>query len=123
MERVTKVGHCRYCHNPIIIEAFPEATEEMLNEEAVELCGCYGAKQMRKKRSQKEACIANIDEMLTEKYPEIAELFKNSIDAIQDAKIKKITINTHFNYTARLSKCKDGIKVEFEKKQKAESLA
>ena len=61
--------------------------------------------------------------MLGKKYPEIASLLKDSIDAIQESKIKKITVNTHFNQTIRLQKAKDGIKVELERKLKEESLA
>lgn len=61
--------------------------------------------------------------MLEEHYPEIAKVFKENIDVLQDDRIKKITINTHNNQTARMSKTKDGIKVELEKKQKNESLA
>lgn len=61
--------------------------------------------------------------MLSQNYPEIAAVFKENIDNIQDNKFKKITINTHSNQTARMSRTKDGIKVELEKKQKNESLA
>lgn len=89
MELVTKIGHCRYCHGSKIVEVPEDADEELVNKEASETCDCYGAKEVREREYQKGACIANIEEMLSEKYPEIAELFKNSIDAIQDAKIKK----------------------------------
>lgn len=61
--------------------------------------------------------------MFQETHPEIAKVFKENIDVLQDDRIKKITINTHNNQTARMSKTKDGIKVELEKKQKNESLA
>lgn len=122
-EIVTKIGYCKYCHEQRIVEIRENAAEAEANQEATETCDCYGAKDAREKEYQKEACISNIDDMLTEKYPEIAQLFKDSIDALQTAKIKKITINTHFSQTARLFKCKDGIKVELEKKQKVENLA
>ena len=119
----TRIGHCKYCHEQKIVEVPEDATQEMANQEATETCDCYGAKETREKEYQKQACIANVYEMLGEKYPEIAELFKGSIDALQTAKIKKITVNTYFNHSARLFKCKDGIKVELEKKQKMENLA
>lgn len=119
----TKIGFCRYCNNQRMVEVPDDATEELINQEATATCDCYRAKAEREKEYQKEACIANIDDMLGKKYPEIASLLKDSIDAIQASKIKKITVNTHFNQTIRLQKAKDGIKVELERKLKEESLA
>lgn len=119
----TKIGFCRYCNNQRMVEVSDDATEEMVNQEATATCDCYRAKAEREKEYQKKACIANIDDMLGKKYPEIASLLKDSIDAIQASKIKKITVNTHFNQTIRLQKAKDGIKVELERKLKEESLA
>lgn len=119
----TKIGFCRYCNEQKIVEVPDNATEEIINQEATRTCDCPGAKEAREREYQKEACIANIDEMLGEKYPEIAGLLKDSIDIIQSAKIKKITVNTHFSQTIRLQKTKDGIKVELERKLKEESLA
>lgn len=119
----TKIGFCRYCNNQRMVEVPDDATEELINQEATVTCDCYRAKAEREKEYQKEACIANIDDMLGKKYPEIASLLIDSIDAIQASKIKKITVNTHFNQTIRLQKAKDGIKVELERKLKEESLA
>lgn len=115
----TKIGFCRYCNNQRMVEVPDDATEELINQEATATCDCYRAKAEREKEYQKEACIANIDDMLGK----IASLLKDSIDAIQASKIKKITVNTHFNQTIRLQKAKDGIKVELERKLKEESLA
>ena len=100
----TKIGFCRYCNNQRMVEVPDDATEELINQEATATCDCYRAKAEREKEYQKEACIANIDDMLGKKYPEIASLLKDSIDAIQASKIKKITVNTHFNQTIRLQK-------------------
>lgn len=116
-------GYCGYCGEARMVEVEEIASQEMINEEVTYNCRCFSATQVREKKEQKENCISNIEEMLNENYPEIAKLFKESIDAIQDNKIKKISVNTHRNQTARISKTKDGIKVELEKKQKAETLA
>ena len=118
-----KEGFCNYCKEGKMVEVPDDATQKDINEEVTEQCRCTMASRMRERRNQKEACIANINEMLSENYPAIAKVFMDNIDAIQDNKIKKITINTHSNQTARMSKTKDGIKVELEKKQKNESLA
>ena len=116
-------GYCGFCHQPRMVEISEDATQEQINQAVTEKCGCMMATRIREKKEQKENCIENINEMLEENYPDIAKLFKDSIDIIQDNKIKKITINTHGNQTARMSKTKDGIKVELEKKQKMENLA
>ena len=76
-----------------------------------------------KKEYQKEACIAYIDEMVGKDHPEIGEILKVGIEAIQDMKVSKITVNTYIGQTARLSMGKDGIKVELERKEKEENLA
>lgn len=123
MEKQTKIGFCRYCNNQRMVEVPEGATEELINQEATATCNCYKAKAEREKEHQKKVCIANIDEMLGKKYPEIASLLKDSIDAIQASKIKKITVNTHFSQTIRLQQTKDGIKVELERKLKEENLA
>ena len=119
----TKIGFCRFCNNQRMVEVPDDATEELINQEATATCDCYRVKAEREKEHQKEACIANIEEMLGKKYPEIASLLIDSIYAIQASKIKKITENTHLNQTIRRQKAKDGIKVELERKLKEESLA
>ena len=62
--------------------------------------------------------MANLDEMLRQKRPEIAEILESAIDAMQDKKIKKITVNTYGNTTVRMYQNKDGIKIEVERKLK-----
>ena len=110
-----KEGYCNYCKDGRMVEVSDDATQEQINEVVTEQCRCAMASRVRERRNQKEK--------LQENYPAIAKVFKDNIDAIQDNKIKKITINTTGNQTARMSKTKDGIKVELEKKQKNESLA
>ena len=118
-----KEGYCNYCNQPKLVDVPEENTQEQTNESVTKKCSCSMATKIRERKQQKKTCIVNIDEMLTPNYPEIAAVFKDNIDNIQDNKFKKITINTHSNQTARMSKTKDGIKVELEKKQKNESLA
>ena len=116
-------GFCNYCAQPKMVEVPEGMEQDKINEEATKICTCLAATSFREKKQQKEACISNIEALLEPKNEEAARILKDSIDAIQDSKIKKITINTYGNYTARMSKTKDGIKVELEKKQKAETLA
>lgn len=118
-----RVGHCKYCHESRMVEVPENATDEEINEAATLDCDCAGASLARKKEYQKEACIAYIDDMMGKDHPEIGEILKNGIEAIQDMKVSKITVNTYIGQTARLSMGKDGIKVELEKKQKEENLA
>ena len=123
MEYVTKIGYCRFCHESRMVEVPEDSTQDLWNAEAVEQCGCYKSAEFRKKRTQKEVCIENINVMLAESRPEIADILENCIDAMQENKIKKITINTYGNFTVRMYANKDGIKIEKEKKTKEENLA
>lgn len=123
MAIVTLTGYCRYCNNPRIVEVEEEADQDERNRVASEECNCYGAEEARKKKYQKDACVANLDEMLRQKRPEIAEILESAIDAMQDKKIKKITVNTYGNTTVRMYQNKDGIKIEVERKLKEENLA
>ena len=118
-----RVGHCKYCHESRMVEVPENATDEEINEAATLDCDCGGARLARKKEYQKEACIAYIDEMVGKDHPEIGEILKVGIEAIQDMKVSKITVNTYIGQTARLSMGKDGIKVELERKEKEENLA
>lgn len=118
-----KEGYCNYCNQPRLEDVPEESTQEQINEAVTKKCSCSMAVKLRERKAQKETCIENIYEMFSMNYPEIAAVFMANIDNIQDNKFKKITINTHSNQTARMSKTKDGIKVELEKKQKNESLA
>lgn len=118
-----KKGNCEYCGEAKMIEVSEDVTQEEIDKQVLENCSCPMATNIRDRKQQKEQFISNIEEMLEEKHPDIAKLFKDSIGIIQDNKIKKLTVNTYGNYTARISKTKDGIKVELEKKQKNESLA
>lgn len=123
MEYVTKIGYCRFCRNSRMVEVLEGTDQDLWNAEATEQCNCYKAEEFRKKRTQKEVCIENINAMLSESRPEIADILENCIDALQEKKIKKITINTYGNFTVRMHMNKDGIKIEKEKKMKEENLA
>lgn len=116
-------GYCVFCGEARMVEVPEEASQELVDQAATSECMCSRAVMIRERTKQKEACICNIEALLEPKHKEIAEMFKEAIDTIQDAKIKKITVNTYGNKTARISKTKDGIKVELEQKSKAETLA
>lgn len=118
-----KQGYCVFCGEARMVEVPEETSQELADQEATNECMCTRAVMIRERANQKEACISNIEALLEPKHREIAEMFKDAIDAIQDTKIKRITVNTYGNKTARISKTKDGIKVELEQKQKAETLA
>ena len=118
-----KQGYCIFCGEARMVEVPEEVSSELINQQATSECLCSRAVMVRERVKQKETCISNIEAILEPKYKEIADMFKEAIDVIQDAKIKKITVNTYGNRTARISKTKDGIKVELEQKQKTETLA
>ena len=117
------LGYCKYCHDRRMVDVPDDATDDEINKAATLDCDCPGAKLARKKEYQREACTEYIEKMISTDFPEIGEIMKNSIQAMQDMKISKITINTYVGKPARLTMSKDGIKVELEKKQKEENLA
>lgn len=119
----TVQGFCRYCNDGKIVEVREGATQEEADIRATEECSCFLAQRARKKEEQRIRCSENIRELLGEHYPEIAEMFLNNIENIQNGIMSKITVNIRGNKTARMSEVKDGIKVELEKKQKEENLA
>ena len=118
-----KEGCCTYCGEIRMVEVSEDTLQDVVDDVATLKCNCYQATQARKRKEQKEQCTDDIQEVLGENYPEIADLFQNSIDILQEAKIKKITVNTPGNKIARISMTKDGIKVELEVKKKMERLA
>lgn len=120
---VTRHGYCRFCNNPRMVEVDEDADQDERNQVASEECDCTEAEAFRKKVYQKRACLANIDEMISKKYPAIAEILKGCIDDLQDFKFKKITINGYDNITVKIHQNKDGIKIELERKLKEENLA
>ena len=116
-------GYCNYCKQGKMVNVSPDATQEEVNQKVTDDCGCRMASKVRQIRQQREDCIDNIHEIFGEKQEEVQQMFIESISPIQENKIKKITVNTYGGYTYRIGKTKDGIKVEMEKKEKAENLA
>ncbi len=116
-------GFCNFCGEIRMVEVAEGATQEEVNAAVTDVCDCPVAEDMKKRAVQKQKCIQNINLLLTERHPDIAELFKGSIDAVQEHTIKKLTVNTYDNQTARMYECKDGIKVELERKRKEKNLA
>lgn len=120
---MSNIGYCRYCSGGRIVEMPEKATRDELNKEATRICDCYAAEDARRKETQRDVCIAQLGEMLREKHPEIETLLVSAIDALQERKFEKITINTGFSKTIRMGMTKDGIKIEIEWKMKEENLA
>lgn len=120
---MSNIGYCKYCGNGRVVELPEGVSQEALDQEASATCNCYRAMEARKKETQREVCIAQLGEMLHEKHPEIEEILVSAIDALQEGKFEKITINTGFNKTIRMRMTKDGIKIEIERKMKEENLA
>lgn len=106
-----------------MVETKQDISQEGMDELATQECDCMMARDARRKEKQKMCCIKNIEEILGERYPDIAEIFKGCIDAVQKRTVKKITIQTNGNENAKIYDTKDGIKVELEVKKKVENLA
>lgn len=117
------IGTCRFCGQRVVIVVPDEATEEMMMEEATRNCKCPDAKYYREEleakeqiEMAKESAKGTIFELFHEDYPEIEELFNNSMNDLVSKKYKKITVNTGGKTKATMSFAKDTIKVEREEK-------
>lgn len=118
-----KVGICEYCGEPRNIEAEEYDTDCRLDQLASEQCTCIGAVLARKKKEQAENCRQNIKEMLAEEHPEVAMIFEQCIEPIQQKIFISAKIDMGDGQKAMIKSTKDGLKIELEQKKKDEALA
>lgn len=97
-------GTCKFCGQMRMVKADVNATEEELNELAVEDCKCDGAQHFRKKRTEAEIAKCNIDNLFADHYPCVAAVLKECIPLVQDGSIKKITLNVTSKVKATMNK-------------------
>lgn len=118
-----RTGFCGYCGNPSQVPMEEHASQAAVDEEVTENCSCEEAIRERKKKAQKAKCEKNIEELLRVEFPEIADLFQETVPCVQAGAIKSILADTGIGKKAKLSLTKDGIKVELTESHKAERTA
>lgn len=118
-----KVGMCAYCGQARNVTAEEDLDQDQIDELATEECSCPQGYSNRKKKAQREACLENIRELIAERDPEIAEIFKTCIAPLQEGEFKSVTIDTGYGKKARIKDTKDGLKIEVEQKKKDEATA
>lgn len=104
-----QTGACVYCGQCHQIETSGAATEEELDQWATEKCDCIDANRAKNRKKIQ----ARIDSLFAERYIDTAETLKGIVEAMQDMKIAKITIDTGDGVKAQMSMTTKGfIKIE-----------
>lgn len=114
-----QTGCCRFCGQIYQFETDGRATEEQLDNWAVEKCDCVEARIERRKQKQKVEAKANIEELLGEGREDVAGCLNHGIDLISGKKATKVIVKTGRGETIQVSVNKDGvIKTEITKTMK-----
>lgn len=104
-----QTGACVYCGQCFQIETSGNATEKDLDQWATEKCDCIDALRARNRKKIK----ARIDSLFASEYPDTAETLKGIVEAMQDSRVTKITIDTGCGVKAQMSMTTKGyIKIE-----------
>lgn len=116
-------GMCRFCGQEVLVVVPDDATAEMVMEEASRNCRCKESLAYMDEVQKREAIEAakqsakgTTYELFHDEYPEIEEIFNNSMDDLVNKRFKKITISTGGRTKATMTFAKDTIKVEREDK-------
>lgn len=114
---------CSHCGQGQMLEVPVTFTKEQLEEYAVEMCECLGAKDETRKKQTKEKAYKAIDEQFGEKsaFPQpqgILVIMQFIIIRLMEGQVEKATIDLGNSLKAKLSVTSKGfIKVEREKKE------
>ncbi|MBQ2558305.1 MAG: hypothetical protein II553_04775 [Lachnospiraceae bacterium] len=106
------VGVCRFCGQQRFYDWDPIDPDG----EATMDCKCHDGEAYREKVKIMNAADVNINEIFAEKFPDVAETFRELKDKIYDGKIGTVTIKLPGSATARMSMpTATAIKVEYKK--------
>lgn len=124
------VGGCYFCGQQAVmelpesewqtaIEVNQKSAEELADDYATEQCNCKEGMDWRAEREIMTKCAMDIDLMLGESYPEIAQIFQEAKGWIYQGKNKRIIVQTKDNGTASMYKTGANIEIKFVQKQEA----
>lgn len=88
-----KIGYCGFCGQGNMVEAAEGYEQADLDLEATYKCHCEGARRMREREAQKEEALSNIEQLVSQKYPEMADILYECVNAIQEGKVRNVTVS------------------------------
>ena len=114
----TKIGYCHYCGESRMIEEPENSTHELDQSEIDEIatweCTCQAARKAREKEEQRMTCVGNIQDLIYNEYPDVAEILTECIQLVQDGVIGKVIFSTTDGRKLTLKDSKDGLLVRKE---------
>lgn len=88
-----KIGYCEFCGQGNMVESSEGYDQADLDLEATYKCHCEGARRMREMEAQKEEALRNIEQLVSQKYPEMADILYECVNAIQEGKVRNVTVS------------------------------
>ena len=120
MERIEgselQIGYCSDCGQAKQFQTSGGVSQDQLNEWATDECKCEAGKERRRIKQSHEKALKNIDKLFGERFPETAQILKDSLEFVIMDVIDSITIKTGYGVDAKLSITSKG-KVKVESKQ------
>ena len=115
MENEKGTGYCGFCGQGVLVDALEGFTQKDLDLEATYKCSCEGARRMRQREAQKEEALSNIEALVAPKYPEIADILYECVNAIQESNVKNVTVSNDEGVKAVLTSNMSKIKLKLSK--------
>ena len=110
-----KIGYCGFCGQGNMVEAAEGYEQADLDLEATYKCHCEGATKMREREAQKEEALANIEALVSPKYPEMANILYECVNAIQEGSVRNVTVSNDEGVKAVLTSNTGKIKLKLSK--------
>ena len=110
-----KIGYCGFCGQGNMVEAGESFEQAELDLEATYICHCEGARKMREREAQKEEALSNIEQLVSQKYPEMANILYECVNAIQEGSVRNVTVSNDEGVKAVLTSNTGKIKLKLSK--------
>ena len=98
-----KMGFCRFCGQGLMVEAKEGYVQDDLDLEATYSCNCSEARKMREREDQRDEALGNIEDLVSQKYPEMAAVLYECVDPVQNGKIKNVAVSNDEGVKATLA--------------------
>ena len=108
-------GYCGFCGQGVMVDALDGFEQKDLDLEATYRCSCEGARHMREREAQKEEALGNIEALVAPRYPEMADILYECVNAIQENKVKNVTVSNDEGVKAVLTSNLSKIKLKLSK--------
>lgn len=103
-----QTGGCIYCGQMRQYETMGMSTQDQLDKWATFDCDCEMAQDVEAANRKKETAMKNIHLVLTDKSPEVTDIFERNLDALIRGQIKSINVKTTQGITASIEYTNQG---------------